>query len=138
MRFSYKILVWTIVVMSVAFGVGGYLFVNYVFESSMEREVGQAMDESRILQFAFETAALNIPSRYDVLQDSTVEQIGSNLEKGQGEGSLLRLSDEHLDDLLNVHEGPSFFSCTWPFTAMRACYFPATITLKAEGTMEME
>lgn len=104
MKFSYKILVWTIVIMAASFGVGGYIFVNYVFESSMEREVGQAMDESSILQFAFETAALNIPSKYDVLQDSTVEQIGSNLEKGQGEGSLLRLSDEE-KKLLYASEG---------------------------------
>lgn len=94
MKFSYKILLWTIVIMAAAFGVGGYVFVNYVFETSMEREVGQAMDESSILQFAFETAALNIPSKYDVLQDSTVEEIGSNLEDGQGEGRLLRISDE--------------------------------------------
>ena len=94
MKFSYKILLWTIVIMAAAFGVGGYVFVNYVFETSMEREVGQAMDESSILQFAFETAALNIPSKYDVLQDSTVEEIGSNLEEGQGEGRLLRISDE--------------------------------------------
>ncbi len=94
MKFSYKILLWTIIIMAAAFGVGGYVFVNYVFDSSMEREVGQAMDETSILQFAFETAALNIPSKYDVLQDSTIEQIGSNLEKGQGSGRLLRLSDE--------------------------------------------
>ncbi len=80
--------------MAAAFGAGGYVFVNYVFDTSLEREIGQAMDESNILQFAFETAALNIPSKYDVLQDSTVEQIGYNLEKGQGEGRLLRLSDE--------------------------------------------
>lgn len=94
MKFSFKILLCTIVIMAAALGVGGYVFVNYVFDTSMEREIGQAMDESSILKFAFETAALNIPSKYDVLQDSTVEQIGSNLEKGQGEGRLLRLSDE--------------------------------------------
>lgn len=94
MKFSYKILLWTIVIMAAAFGVGGYVFVNYVFETSLEREVGQTMDESSILQFAFETAALNIPSKYDVLQDSTVEEIGSNLEDGQGQGRLLRISDE--------------------------------------------
>lgn len=94
MKFSYKILLLTIIIMTAAFGVGGYTFVNYVFDSSMEREVGQAMDETRILQFAFETAALNIPSKYDVLQDSTIEEIGSNLESGQGNGRLLRLSNE--------------------------------------------
>lgn len=95
MKFSYKIMLVTIIVIAVTFGIGGYFFINYVFDSSLEREVGQALDESSILQFAFETAALNIPSKYDLLQDTTVEQIGSNLEKsGQGAARLLRLSDE--------------------------------------------
>lgn len=95
MKFSFKILLVTIVVMAVAFGVGGYFFVDYVFETSLQREIEQAMDESSILQFAFETAALNVPSKYDVLQDTTIEEIGLNLEKrGQGAARLLRLSDE--------------------------------------------
>ena len=81
--------------MAAAFGIGGYSFVDFVFETSVEREVGQAMNDSSILQFAFETAALNIPSRYDMLQDSTIEEIGYNLEKsGNGPGRLLRLSNE--------------------------------------------
>lgn len=86
----------TIIVMAVAFGFGGYFFVNYVFQTALDREIGQALDESNILQFAFETAALNVPSKYDVLQDTTVEQIGLNLEKGgQGASRLLRLSGEN-------------------------------------------
>lgn len=105
MRFSYKILLVTIVIMAVSFGIGGYFFVEYVFETSLNREIEQAMDESSILQFAFETAALNVPSKYDVLQDTTVEQIGSNLEKGgQGTVRLLRLSDEE-KRLLYASEG---------------------------------
>ena len=105
MKFSYKILMWTIIIMAAAFGASGYFFVNYVFETSMDREVGQAMDDSSILQFAFETAALNIPSKYDVLQDSTIEEIGSNLENGgHGPGRLLRLSDEERK-LLYASEG---------------------------------
>lgn len=103
MKFSYKILLVTIIVMAVAFGMGGFFFVNYVFETSLDREVGQALDESSILQFAFETAALNVPSKYDVLQDTTVEQIGSNLEGGQGV-RLLRLSDEE-KQLLYASDG---------------------------------
>lgn len=96
MKFSYKILLWTIIIMAAAFGITGFYFVNYVFNTSMEREVGQAMNESSILQFAFETAALNIPSKYDVLQDNTIEQIGVNLETGgAGSDRLLRLSDEN-------------------------------------------
>ena len=34
------------------------------------REVGQALDESSILSFAFETAALNVPLKYSVLPDN--------------------------------------------------------------------
>lgn len=96
MKFSYKILLCCMITVAVAFGIGGYVFVNDVFRASLEREKGQAMDESSILQFAFETAALNIPSKYDMLQNSVIEEIGSNLEKsGQGTGRLLRISDEN-------------------------------------------
>ena len=72
MKFVYKILLWTIIIMAVAFGLSGYLFVNSVFEKSLEREVAQALDGSNILRFAFETAALNIPTKYNVLQDVAV------------------------------------------------------------------
>lgn len=98
MKFSYKILLCSIMIMAAAFGFGGFFFVNYVFETSMDRAIGQAMDDSSILQFALETAALNIPSKYDVLQDSTIEEIGANLESSQN-GSLLRISDENSQTL---------------------------------------
>lgn len=81
--------------MAAAFGVSGYFFVNYVFESALDREIAQSLDDSYILQFAFETAALNIPTKYDVLQDIAVEQIGAKLENsGQGAGRFLKLSNE--------------------------------------------
>ena len=95
MKLSIKIWLCSIAVMAVAFGIGGYFFVNDVFEASMEREIKQAMDESSILRFAFETAALNAPSKYGMLSDSAVEKIGANLEKsGQDTLRRLRLSDE--------------------------------------------
>ena len=71
----------------------------------MEREMEQAADDSNILQFAFETAALNIPAKYDLLQNSAVKEIGANLEKrGQGATRLLRLSDENRE-ILYFSEG---------------------------------
>jgi len=95
MKFSYKILLWTIIIMAGAFGISGHFFVNYVFETSMEREIKQAMNDMNILQFAFETAALNIPSKYEVLQDRAIEEIGVALDAGNtGETRLLRISDE--------------------------------------------
>ena len=39
MKFSLKLLLWTIIVMAVALGFSGYFFVNYVFETSLAREV---------------------------------------------------------------------------------------------------
>lgn len=105
MKILYKILLWTIIIMAAAFGFSGYFFVNYVFETALNREIEQAMSDSNILQFAFETAALNIPTKYDVLQDIAVEQIGSKLESGgQGTGRLLRLSDEE-GKMLYASEG---------------------------------
>lgn len=95
MKFSLKLLLWTTIIIALTLGLSGFYFINYVFETSLEREVGQALDENSILRFAFETAALNVPVKYNVLQDGTVEQIASNLEKsGQDSGRLIRLSDE--------------------------------------------
>lgn len=100
MKFVNKILLWTIIIMAVAFGLSGYLFVNSVFQKSLEREVAQALDGSNILRFAFETAALNIPTKYNVLQDIAVEQIGAKLESsGQGTERYLRLSNEEKEAL---------------------------------------
>lgn len=100
MKFSYKILLCSIITMAVSFGIGGYFLVNDVFKASLEREIGQAADDSSILKFAFETAALNIPSKYDMLQNGVVEEIGANLEnRGQGTKRLLRLSDENRESL---------------------------------------
>ena len=74
MKFSYKLLLWTTIIIALTLGFSGFYFVNYVFETSLEREVGQAVDENSILKFAFETAALNVPVKYDLLQDGTIEQ----------------------------------------------------------------
>ncbi len=105
MKFLSKILLWTIIIMATAFGLSGFFFVNYVFEVALEREIDQALDDSRILQFAFETAALNIPMKYGVLQDIAVKQVGPRLESGgQGAERRLRLSDEERKPLY-VSEG---------------------------------
>lgn len=100
MKFSLKLLLWTMIIIAITLGFSGFYFVNYVFETSLEREVGQALDENSILRFAFETAALNVPVKYDVLQNGTIEQIASNLEtSGQEAGRLIRISDEEKNTL---------------------------------------
>lgn len=105
MKFSNKLLLWTIIVLAIALGVSGYYFVNFVFETSLNREVEQALDENSILGFAFETTALNVPAKYDVLPNSTIEQIAANLSTGgHSTGRLLRLSDEQ-KEIVYVSDG---------------------------------
>lgn len=100
MKFSLKLLLWTMIVMALGFGISGFYLVNYVFQTAIEREAGQALNENSILRFAFETAALNVPAKYDVLQDNTVGQIAVNLEAGGDDSSrLLRLSEPQGDVL---------------------------------------
>lgn len=100
MKFSLKLLLWTMAVMALGFGFSGFYFVNYVFETSMAREVKQALDENSILRFALETAALNVPSKYDVLQNNTIPQIAHNLETGGHKTSrMLRICDEQKQTL---------------------------------------
>ena len=38
MKFSFKLLVWTMIVMALGFGFSGVYFVNYVFQTALERE----------------------------------------------------------------------------------------------------
>lgn len=105
MKFSGKLLLWTTIVLACILGVSGFYFVNYVFETSLEREVEQALDENSILGFAFETAALNVPVKYDLLSDGSIEQIASNLEtSGQSTGRLIRISDEQ-ENVLYASDG---------------------------------
>lgn len=105
MKISLKLLLSTIVVLALALGFSGFYFVNYVFETSLAREVGQAADESSILGFAFETAVLNVPARYSVLPDSTVEEIASKLERGgRGTSRLIRIADEQ-KEVLHTSDG---------------------------------
>ena len=49
MKFSFKLLVWTMIVMALGFGFSGFYFVNYVFQTALEREVSQTLDDSSIL-----------------------------------------------------------------------------------------
>ena len=108
MKFSLKLLFWIVVVMALGLGSSGYYFINYVFETSMDREIGQALDENSILRFAFETAALNVPAKYDVLPDAVVGQIAGNMEAGgQSDRRLLRVSDEQGEIL---YEGSRFWA----------------------------
>ena len=49
MKFSFKLLVWTMIVMALGFGFSGFYFVNYVFQTALEREVSQTLDDLSLI-----------------------------------------------------------------------------------------
>jgi len=94
MRFSWKLFMWTISIAAATLAVGGYYIVNSFFRSALSAETKQALEENGILRFALETAALNVPSKYESLGDQTVARIGATLDTG-GQSRYLRISGEN-------------------------------------------
>ena len=49
MKFSLKLLLCTMIVMALAFGFSGFYFVNYVFETSLDREITQRFSVENLM-----------------------------------------------------------------------------------------
>lgn len=90
MKFTFKVFICTIAVITAALGFGGIYLVNSLFSVAINRETRLAMDENNLLRFAFETIVLNVPLKYGVLQDKTIEEIASTLQTGR----YIRISRE--------------------------------------------
>ncbi len=103
MRFSWKLFMCTISIVAITLAFGGYYIVNSFFKSALSRETKQAVDESGIIRFAFETTTLNIPSKYEHLQDQTIALIGATLDTG-GQSRYIRISAENAATLYESEE----------------------------------
>jgi signal transduction histidine kinase len=90
MRFTFKVFFCTITVIAIALGFGGIYLVNSLFGAAIQRETRQAMEENDILRFAFETIAINVPLKYERLQNKTIEEIAATLKTGR----YIRISGE--------------------------------------------
>lgn len=98
MKFTFKVFICTIVVIAAALGFGGIYLVNSLFGLAIDRETRQAMDENNLLRFAFETIVLNVPLKYGVLQDKTIEEIALTLKTGR----YIRITGEDKQALYSV------------------------------------
>ena len=106
MRFSFKVFLCTLTITAVSIGISGNYFISALFETALNREVELALDENNLLRFAFETAAVNVPSKYDRLPDATVSQIGQALEiDGDSNNRFIRVCSEGLSP---IYTSPSF------------------------------
>jgi signal transduction histidine kinase len=101
MKFTAKVFFCTIIVIALAMGAGGYFLINSTFAAAIGRETKQALDESAILCFALESITLNLPLKYEGVQDKTVGEIAASLETGR----FLQVSDERK---AAIYAGPRF------------------------------
>lgn len=90
MKFAWKVFFCTIVMIALAFSIGGYLLIQAGFQNSLEREISHGLEENLMSQFAFETAVINIPTSDQGINDEMIAQIGEKMVSGQRE---LRISD---------------------------------------------
>lgn len=95
MSFRMKVLFWNMLLISIAFGISGYLLMNRSFQISMEREVEYAMNENQLIQAGVESELAN-----RVLQDSFLgqpeewQEIGESVMVGlQGTGAWFQIMD---------------------------------------------
>lgn len=93
MKFAWKLFLWTIAIVAATLAFGGYYIVNSMFQSSLARETKQALDENGIIRFGFEISALNIPYKYEHLQDQDIIRIAQTLDTG-GEDRYVRICGE--------------------------------------------
>ena len=91
MRFTWKVFLCTLIVVAAGLSISGYILVNAMFDTSIQRETRRALDENGMLRFAFETAALNATPRNQPLKDRTITQIGGTLG---GTNRFIRISGE--------------------------------------------
>lgn len=60
MKFQTKIFLCNIILISMAFGICGYLLIQKDFKVSLEREINQALDQNQILNGMIETEVINL------------------------------------------------------------------------------
>lgn len=62
MKFSWKVFISTITLVTLAFGIGGTLMISFLFQQSLAQERKMALQENRYLCFTFQNAIQSLDS----------------------------------------------------------------------------
>ncbi len=65
MKFAWKVFLSSILVVTVAFGIGGTLMISSLYRQALEQEMRMATQENRYLCFSFGTAVDSLTSPFD-------------------------------------------------------------------------
>ena len=71
MKFSWKVFISTITLVTLAFGIGGTLMISFLFQQSLAQERKMALQENRYLCFTFQNAIQSLDS-YESLDPDNV------------------------------------------------------------------
>ena len=53
MKFSWKICFSTILISLIIFSIGGYVLISALFQSTYDREISNALEENKMMQYSF-------------------------------------------------------------------------------------
>ena len=93
MKFSWKICFSTIMLSLLIFSIGGYVLISALFQSTYEREVANAGEENRMLQYSF-VAYWSAAIQDLNLSQENVRQVADAMVEGMAGSELrIRISD---------------------------------------------
>ena len=83
MKFSWKVFISTITLVTLAFGIGGTLMISFLFQQSLAQERKMALQENRYLCFTFQNAIQSLDS-YESLDPDNVIVLMDDISDTRG------------------------------------------------------
>lgn len=93
MKFTWKICLVTGLLTTIILSTGGYVLISALFQSTYDREVANAMEENKMLQYSF-ISCWNTSVDDFKLTNVNIKKAAEAMEKGMS-GSRIRISDEN-------------------------------------------
>lgn len=100
MKFSWKICFSTILISIVIFSVGGYSLISALFQSTYDREVDNAIEENRMLRYAFVAYWNTTVPTFDVHEETVQEAMNAMIDGMKGKDIRVRISHPDYKEFL--------------------------------------
>lgn len=108
MKFSWRLFFYTIITICVTFSIGGYILVNSLFKSSLERELNLAKEENKLLHLSIEMTASNADYTDDS-QSNMITSIAQSVESS-GQMSKVKVRIANNNEVLYESAGLGFYT----------------------------
>lgn len=92
MKFSWKICFSTMLISVVVFSVGGFFLISSLFQSTFQREAENALEENRMLRYAFVAYWNTTVPTFDIHEESVQEAVNTMMEGMKGSDVRIRIT----------------------------------------------